>query len=95
MPAGYIHSLEVTAANEHDVTVGSKPIREDDTVVYGDAGYQGLEKRPEILADHHKSSIDYRFAQRPGKRRTMQQGIAKDCIWSLLPNIFAVMHLRT
>jgi IS5 family transposase len=75
---GYIHSLEVTAANEHDVTVGASLIREDDAVVYGDAGYLGLDKRPEIQTDSHKSLIDYRIAQRPGKRKTMPQGIAKD-----------------
>lgn len=35
-------------------------IRPDDTVMYGDAGYSGLAKRPEIKEDQHLSSIDYR-----------------------------------
>ena len=41
--SGYTHTLEVTAANEHDVTKASELIRQDDEVVYGDAGYHGIE----------------------------------------------------
>lgn len=48
---GYVHSMEVTPANEHDITVASKLIREDDDVVYGDSGYIGVEKRIEIEED--------------------------------------------
>ena len=36
---GYIHTIEGTAANVHDSTEATKLIREDDHVVYGDAGY--------------------------------------------------------
>ncbi len=75
---GYIHSIEATAANVHDITEAVNLIRSDDEVVYGDAGYLGLDKRPEILKDAHKSQIDYRIAQRPGKKRRMAQGPARD-----------------
>jgi len=57
--SGLVHTIEVTAANEHDITVASKLIREDDEVVYGDSGYLGLQKRKEIQADPHLASIDY------------------------------------
>ena len=57
---GYIHSLEVTAANVDERSVVPKLVREDDRVLYGDAGYTGLAKRPEFRADAHLSSIDYR-----------------------------------
>ena len=40
---------------------------EDDEVVYGDAGYLGIHKRPEVACDEHLSSIDYRINRRPGK----------------------------
>ena len=75
---GYIHSIEATAANVHDVTEAAKLIRPDDEVVYGDAGYLGLDRRPEIIEDPHKSQIDYRIAQRPGKKRSMAKGPARD-----------------
>jgi len=63
--SGLVHTIEVTAANEHDITVASKLIREDDEVVYGDSGYLGLQKRKEIQADPHLASIDYRINRRP------------------------------
>ena len=34
---GYVHTMEVTLANVHDVTMASELIREDDEVVYGDS----------------------------------------------------------
>jgi len=36
-------------------------------VVYGDAGYQGIAKRPEMAV----SAADFRVAMRPGKRRLL------------------------
>jgi IS5 family transposase len=65
--SGLVHTIEVTAANEHDINVTAKLIREDDEVVYGDSGYLGIEKREEIQSDEHLSAIDYRINRRPGK----------------------------
>lgn len=62
---GYVHSIEVTPANHHDITAASKLIREDDEVVYGDSGYLGIAKRPEVKEDEHLSTIDYRICRRP------------------------------
>ena len=39
---GLVHTLKVTAANVHDVTVAAKLLREDDEVVYGDSAYLGV-----------------------------------------------------
>ena len=63
--SGLIHTIEVTSANQHDVTVASKLIRKDDSVVYGDSGYLGIQKRLEIQADPQLASIDYRINRRP------------------------------
>lgn len=62
---GYVHSMETTAANAHDITAASKLIREDDEVVYGDSGYIGIEKREEIAENEKLSAIDYRICRRP------------------------------
>jgi len=67
---GYVTAVTATAANEHDITQASALIRADDTVVYGDSGYLGIEKRSEILANETLSSIDYRINHRPGKLRS-------------------------
>lgn len=65
--SGYVHTIEVTPAHVHDVTVASELIREDDEVVYGDSGYLGVQKRPEVVNDAHLSSIDYHVNLRPGR----------------------------
>ena len=50
------------------------PIREDDEVVYGDAGYLGMEKREEVSSDKHLSSIDYRINRRVGSVQKVPDG---------------------
>ena len=59
---GYVHTIEVTPSNDHDVTVASKLVREDDEVVYGDSGYLGIQKRPNAIGwtrwiERRKSSV--------------------------------------
>jgi IS5 family transposase len=66
---GYVHSVTATSANAHDITEASKLIRDDDEVVYGDAGYLGIQKREEIETAPKKSQIDYRINRRPGALR--------------------------
>lgn len=76
--SGYVHTIEASSANAHDITMASKLIREDDEVVYGDSAYLGIEKRPEIQADEQKAAIDYRVNQRPGKIANMPPSPGKD-----------------
>jgi IS5 family transposase len=62
---GLIHSVETTAANVHDLTPAAELLHGEETVVYADAGYQGIEKRAEMEG----KGIGFRVAMRPGKRR--------------------------
>src|SRR5699024_7029705 len=43
---GYVHTVTATGANIHDLDQIAGLVRDDDAVVYGDAGYQGVTKRP-------------------------------------------------
>jgi len=63
--SGLMHTITVTAANKHDITEAANLIREDDEVVYGDSGYLGIQKRPEIRRNEHFSNIDFRVSRRP------------------------------
>ena len=65
--SGFVHTVEATAANVHDVTMAAKLLREDDEVVYGDSAYLGLEKRPEVKNNPQLSAIDFRINRRPGR----------------------------
>ena len=57
--SGFVHTVEATAANVHDVTVAAKLLREDDKAVYGDSAYLGIEKREEIKSNPQLSAIDW------------------------------------
>ena len=68
---GYVHSVTCTAANVHDLDEAVNLVREDDEVVYADAGYQGAHKRPEIAEDQHRSKVEWRVAARKGVLKTL------------------------
>lgn len=64
---GYVHTVTATAANVHDLDETANLVRDDDEVVYTDAGYQGVEKRPDITSDAHLSGVEFRVAARKGR----------------------------
>jgi transposase, IS5 family len=47
--SGLVHTVTTTAANAHDVTEAHKLLHGDETAVFGDSGYRGLEKRDEMV----------------------------------------------
>lgn len=42
--SGFVHTVEATSTNVHDITVATKLLREDGEIVYEDSAYLGLEK---------------------------------------------------
>ena len=62
-----VHSVHTTAANEHDVTQAHHLLHGEEKRVFADAGYQGVEKRPE----HADRDTEWYIAMRPGKRRAL------------------------
>jgi IS5 family transposase len=74
---GYVHTVTVTAANEHDITEAHKLLREDDEFMSGDSGYVGIAKREEITSDEHKSKMEYRISQRRSKVQKIPEGYAR------------------
>ena len=67
---GIVHSMSTTAANAHDVTEARNLLHGGETVVWGDAGYQGVGKREENLG----REVEWQVAMRPGKRRKLEPG---------------------
>ena len=65
--SGLIHSLETTAANVQNITSAAELLQDEETVAYADAGYQGIEQRPEMQG----RGIGFRVAMRPAKRRAL------------------------
>lgn len=67
---GLIHSITTTPANVHDITQADQLLHGDESRVWGDAGYQGIQKRTE----HEGRDVDWHVAMRPGKRRKLVPG---------------------
>lgn len=58
-----------TAANVHDVTQAQALLHGEETDAFGDAGYQGVEKREENL----ELPVTWHVAMRPGKRKLLPE----------------------
>lgn len=67
--SGLVHTLVGTAANVHDVTQAQALLHGDETDVFGDAGYQGVEKREENL----ELPVTWHVAMRPSKRKALDK----------------------
>jgi IS5 family transposase len=65
--SGLVHTLVGTAANVHDVTQAQALLHGEETDAFGDAGYQGVEKREENL----ELPVTWHVAMRPGKRKLL------------------------
>ena len=69
---GLGHSLATTAANVADVTQVPQLLHGSETRVWGDAEYQGVDRRPE----HQGRAMDWQVARRAGPRRRWPPGSA-------------------
>ncbi len=65
---GVVHSMTATAANAHYVTEAHNLLHGGESVVWGDAGYQGVDKRVENLG----LEVEWRVAMRSGSRRQLE-----------------------
>lgn len=68
--SGLVHTVEVTGANTHDVTMVPKLLTGEEDVVYGDSGYLGAEKRADAMT-HNKcgKKIRYKTNRRPSQSK--------------------------
>ena len=69
---GLVHTVKVTAANVHDVTVTADLLTGEEDAVYGDSAYLGADKRPEA-AKKNKSGrkIHYKVNRRPSQNKNL------------------------
>lgn len=66
--SGLVHTVIGTAANVADVTQAGDLLHGQETVAFGDAGYQGVDKREEALGPQ------WHVAMKPGKRKQLNPG---------------------
>jgi IS5 family transposase len=64
--SGLVHSVQGTTGSTSDVVQANSLLHSDETEAWGDAGYQGAEKRPDA-----RKGVRWNIAMRPGKRRQL------------------------
>src|SRR5690625_5883482 len=67
---GLVHTVIGIPANVNDVTQAHGLLHGEEEMVLGDAGYQGVDKRPE----NQDRNVRWHIAMRPGKRRLLGDG---------------------
>jgi len=68
--SGAVHTLEVTGANTHDVTMVPKLLTGEEEIVYGDSGYLGAEKREDAVTKNASGKrIKYKTNRRPSQSK--------------------------
>ena len=73
--SGLVHTVRGTAAHVSDVTEGNSLLHGQEEEAYGDAGYQGIENRPDA-----KKDVLWHIAMRPGKRAALDLENKRDAL---------------
>jgi transposase, IS5 family len=73
--SGLVHTVLGISGNVHDVTQGNSLLHGQESVAFGDAGYQGIEKRTDA-----KTNIQWHIAMRPSKRKALNKDNESDAL---------------
>ena len=73
--SGLVHTVRGTSGHVSDIAEGNTLLHGQETVAFGDAGYQGIEKRPDA-----KTGVTWHVAMRPGKRRALNKQNGADAM---------------
>ena len=73
--SGLVHSVRGTSGHVSDIAEGNNLLHGQETLGFGDAGYQGLDKRPDARLD-----VIWHIAMRPGKRKKLNKDNAADVL---------------
>lgn len=74
---GLVHSVTTASANVADITEAVNLLHGEEECAWADAGYTGVAKREEIVADKTKSRIERQVAAKRGMIAGMPEGAVK------------------
>jgi IS5 family transposase len=66
--SGLVHTVRGTSGHVSDIAEANTLLHGQESVAFGDAGYQGIEKRSDAKAD-----VTWHVAMRPGKRKALNK----------------------
>lgn len=90
--SGLVHSVATTAANAHDVTQAHELLHGEETNVFADSDYRGVEKRGEIQGKH--PDVNWHVAMMPGKRRVLDKSTSMGTILEKLEKTKASIRAK-
>ena len=73
--SGLVHTVRVTSGHVHDINEGHSLLHRKESVVFADAGYQGIQKRPDA-----KPEVLWHVAMRPGKGKALDKSTAEGAL---------------
>ena len=73
--SGLVHTVRTTSGNVHDIVEANSLLHGQEQMVFADAGYQGIEKRPDTKPD-----VKWHVAMRPGKKKALNKQDAADAL---------------
>ncbi len=73
--SGLVHSVRGTSGNVNAVVEANSLLHGQETDAFGDAGYQGVDRRPDA-----KKNVRWHVAMRPGLRRALDKGEPGDAL---------------
>jgi IS5 family transposase len=73
--AGLVHTVRGTSGHVSDIAEANALLHGQETVAFGDAGYQGVQKRQDANAD-----VAWHVAMRPGKRKALDKSKPIDAL---------------
>ena len=88
--SGLVHTVVGTAANVNDVTQAHALVHGEETDVFADAGYQGVDKRTET----QDIDVHWHVAMRPGKRKALDKSTPMGAILDKLEQSKARMRTK-
>lgn len=89
--SGLVHSVVGTAANVNDVTQAHALVHGQETDVFADAGYQGVDKR----AETQEIKVCWHVAMRPGKRKVLDKSTPMGAIMDKLEHLKASIRAKS
>ena len=87
--SGLVHSVRGTSGHVSDVVEGNSLLHGQESVAFGDAGYQGIDKRADARAE-----VTWHVAMRPGKRRALDKANAADVLIDQLEKLKAGVRAK-
>lgn len=73
---GLVHTVLATAANVADATQAHALLHGEETIAFGDAGYQGVERRQEQSG----LNVDWKVAMKRGQRKALPDDKVGKCV---------------